>query len=136
MYNTFTFTQHIAANALTFGRMMTNHGWRNRADLPSVIEDLTKEARNITRHSLTLCNGILRYDVKLGRKIESLTEKDQAEIDLAIDAASKRVRHLCGEFLPLDDLDEWTIEFNRDPRGAPIKLLFEGREIWAIHGGE
>lgn len=79
---------------------------------------LSSASRRLSRYAETRCNGIERWDSKAGRVLASFTDDDDARLDrLEGRAEAQAVAAIAVLFG-----DSVTVTFQRDPRGAPIRL--------------
>ena len=111
-------TEKIAALFLDCAR----YGIRlNRsASLDMVAVDLVRQARLLTELALCECNGI-RHPDGVG-----ISAEEKAEIDASTIAAREHVRKDVAALFA----DSCVIEFNRDPRGAPIAIDVGGVTLY------
>ncbi len=101
-----------------------------RPDLLTACRDLSTAGAALLRWAEKACNGIPRYDAKAGRVLASWTDDDEAAKDKAQERAeAKALAALRVIFGP--DLAGVEVEFQRDPRGAMVKVHDAGRAGWS-----
>ncbi len=90
-------------------------------------EKLRRAAMTLQRWAEKQCNGIDRWDAKLGRVMASWTEADDKAMEKAQDRAEKLA--LTGFHLIFaEKMNGLEAEFQRDPRGAMVKLWPKGKK--------
>lgn len=90
---------------------------------PHVIEHrckaIKKHAAVYDRARLQMCNGIDKWDAKLGRVVASLTEEDQERLDATLDKAQQGMAYELKAILKRGTI----LDFRRDPRGAILRYV-------------
>ena len=90
-------------------------------------DKVRRAAETLHRWAEKQCNGIDRYDAKLGRVMASWTEADDKAMDKAQNRAEKLA--LTGFYLIFaEKLNGLEVEFQRDPRGAMVKVWPKGEK--------
>lgn len=84
-------------------------------------EGLLRAAGTLQRWAEKACNGIERYDAKAKMRLASWTEADEAAKDKAQERAEKKALAALALIFG-EKLAGLHIEFQRDPRGAMIKV--------------
>lgn len=88
-------------------------------------EKLRRASGTLLRWAEKACNGIERWDAKAKMRLASWTEADEAAKDKAQDRAEKMALTAL-HLIFAEKLNGLTVEFQRDPRGAMIKLYRKG----------
>ncbi len=94
------------------------------------LVDLVAQARLLTKIALDECNGVPK---KPGSREMEWTERHQDAADEARRIAEHQVYNDCKVIFG-NDMEGAEIEFNADPRGVPVKLIF-GERTMLIDGG-
>lgn len=84
-------------------------------------EKLLRAAGTLQRWAEKACNGIERWDDKAKMRLASWTDADEAAKDKAQKRAEVQAMAALGLMFG-DKLDGLAIEFQRDPRGAMVKV--------------
>lgn len=101
-----------------------------RPDLLTACRDLSSAARSLDAWAVKQCNGIPRYDPKARQVLATWTDADESAKEKAqAKAEAKAMAALRVIFGP--DLAGLEIEFQRDPRGAMVKVHEAGRRNWS-----
>lgn len=88
-------------------------------------DKLRRAAASLQRWAEKACNGIERWDAKAKMRLATWTDADEAAKEKAQDRAEKlalTALHL----IFAEKLNGLNVEFQRDPRGAMIKLYRKG----------
>lgn len=88
-------------------------------------ENLLRAAGTLQRWAEKACNGIERYDAKARMRLASWTDADEAAKDKAQARADAKALAAL-RMIFADKLDGLTVEFQRDPRGAMVKVYRKG----------
>lgn len=79
---------------------------------------LSSASRRLSRYAETRCNGVERWNEQAKMRLAEITEADEAHLDrLEGRAEAQAVAAIAVLFG-----DSVTVTFQRDPRGAPIRL--------------
>jgi len=92
-------------------------------------------ANKLQRCAERQCNGIERWNAAAGQRVTEWTEQDAAKNERAVEKARAEVERIASEYRTEKVLDAYegkgvAVQFNRDPRGAPIKIAFKSDDIW------
>lgn len=115
--------EHIALHELqkTLFRAAERQGI-NSVDVFAAAPELRRAAFILNRISEQECNGIERWDSKAKMMLGSWTEADQARADKRRAKAESRVKAALVVAYGADWDNAFTLEFQGDPRGAPVYL--------------
>ena len=89
---------------------------------------IASASRSRLRWAEKQCNGISRYDAKVGRALASWTDADQDKADAADEKAAQRIQAALAVIYGPTWAERMALELQNDPRGAMVKLFTRGEE--------
>jgi hypothetical protein len=90
-------------------------------DVEEFVTAMRRAAATLDRINLARCNGVERYDAKLGRRFATWTDDDEARAEMQQDRARAKARAALKRF-QVDLGLALRLEFGTDPRGAAVRL--------------
>jgi hypothetical protein len=91
------------------------------SDMIEAAKTIAKASRTLTREAVKNCNGIERFDAKIGQRTATWTDADQKRSDAAWDKAEAAVDAAIRSVFPA--ATGVIVEFQPDPRGAHIQIF-------------
>ena len=116
-------TDHITLAALQ--RALYRAADRQETATPDIwgaAPELRRAAFRLDALNTAQCNGVLRRSPDIGRMEARWTDADQARADRLRARAENRVRVALAQAFGPTWEEAFDLEFNQDPRGAPIRL--------------
>lgn len=116
-------TDHIALNALKTAMYRAAEAQdATSANIYAAAPPLRRAAFALNRLNEAECNGVPRYNSRLGIVESQWTDEDQARSDRLRVRNEDRARAALAVAFGADWALHFDLEFQGDPRGAPIKL--------------
>lgn len=91
-------------------------------DIFRAAPELRRAAFRLNSINESECNGIERWNPQLRRMLAEWNNSDQARADRLMEKAENRVRAAMAVAFGAEWEKFFAIEFNGDPRGAPVKI--------------
>lgn len=90
--------------------------------------DLRRSAMRLQSLNELACNGVMRWDEKARRMLPAWDENDESRNERATEKAREKARAAMVGIFGANWAGFYELEFQRDPRGAPIKIHDKGGE--------